>query len=58
MHYVSVIFLLTVLCGSMVEGGRGPANVISEVVFGVYLQLCGVRLPVSVSVVLRVVTIV
>ena len=29
-------------------GGRGPVNVISEVVFGVYLQLCGVRLPVSV----------
>ena len=45
---VSVIFLLTVLCWSMLQGGRGPANVISKVVFGVYLQLCGVRLPVSV----------
>ena len=41
--------------GACCREGRGPANVISKVVFGVYLQLCGVRLPVSV---LRVVTIV
>lgn len=44
--------------GACCREGRGPANVISKVVFGVYLQLCGVRLPVSVLVVLRVVTIV
>ena len=48
MHLVSVTFLATVLCGRELQGGRGQANVISEVVSGVYLQLCGVGLPASV----------